>query len=96
LAFLIVECGVQLPYKVALELTDGDPLFKSLFTVWNNKIQREKQRDAFLAACIFNAHGAKCKPEDFLPKTIQSRKKEEEDLKARIIAFNAAKRQMGQ
>ena len=88
LAFLIVECNVPLPYDVALNLTENDPLFKALFRAWENKRRREKENNAFLASCFYNAMGAKTKPSDFLPPTPKTREEQEVEIKNNILLFN--------
>ena len=92
LAFLIVECNVSLPYKEALKMDQSDPLFQALVEAWQNKVRREREGEAFLASCIFNANGGKTKPSDFLPQTLKDRVQEENQLRANINAFNNLKK----
>jgi hypothetical protein len=86
LATLIVECGVQLPYETAVNLSESDPLLSALWDALGRKYERERQRDAFLASCIYNAMGGKTKPSDFIPKT---KAQTEAELKTNLLIYNA-------
>ena len=84
LAFLLVQC--RLPYEVAVNLTQNDPLFEALYRAYEAELRREQQNNAFLASCIYNAMGGKTKPSDFMPRTVEET---EAEIKANFIKYNA-------
>lgn len=86
MATLIVECNTPLPYEIAINLTEGDPLFKALMKALERKYRREQESNAFLASCFYNAMGGKTKPSDFLPKTTAET---EAEIKSNFAKYNA-------